>query len=183
MTCGSTYSIWEQNLAGAGRSEAWSLDGITPEQGARSLDGERLDEPLPELRLGKIQPGKLADLVVAPIEWIVPERIRAIVERAGATVQFAPTTIEGKREHYDFANFLDKVACLDTTASKMKRAASGAIRGISRLVLRPIPEDASPVFRITEFPLIVLVRDDVRRQLEASCDGPSHFVPPDKYRY
>jgi hypothetical protein len=177
--------VWTDYGVGPEYSFARKQLGITGEQIRLARRGDPLGEPLPKPRLDLLTEGKLTDLLAANVPFVVSDPLLAALQVSGARLQVIPVRVIGVKRKYHLANILEKVPCLDETRSKVTRwkELDNIIRSIRKLVLMPIPADAPPIFHIAEFPLMVLVRDDLRRSIQAACEAPGVFTPSEKATY
>jgi hypothetical protein len=182
----ATYWVW--NDYGVDHDEfafARRQTGITGEQIRQLWSGNPLPAPLPKPRLDEMTVGDLSDLLSSNIHWVVSDELLAVLEATDVKLQVIPVKVVGEKRKYQIANILERVPCLDETKSKIRRwkELDNAIRSIRKLVLKPIPADAPPVFHVAEFPLLVLVRDDLRQAMLAACKAPGRFVEAETATY
>ena len=106
---------------------------------------------------------------------IVSARAREVLEAAGVTgkvVEYLPFTLKDKRgrpvkQEYYVANLRQTVPCMDREKSEFNESDDdGEILSVQRLTALPkkIPKDAQ-LFRLGEFPRMIIIRSDLTKQL------------------
>jgi hypothetical protein len=147
--------------------------------------GARLD-PVPRVVIAETTAGRFYDQLGSyTMILFVSPTLRVVIEQtSGAHVQWIPTTVRGRPElRYDAVNVLDTIPALDLDRSKVTHLpGSTAIDRILSFRLRTLAADAPPIFHVAEAPTFVLVRDDLRAELETASDHPGRLTPAEKYR-
>lgn len=180
-----THWIWQPHSTERGKAFVTEMSGLDSEQQLHMLRGERLS-PVPKAVIKEVTPGRFSDHLgnYVGILLVSPVLRRVLEESSGAHLQFVPVSVRGKPElKYFGVNVLDSVPALDLERSKITRlpGASGIDR-ILRFALRPIPDDAPPIFHVAEDPTMILVDDELRRRLAAASTHPGMLTPAQKYR-
>lgn len=103
------------------------------------------------------------DMMRAPIG---SERLKFALERAGVdNVEFFPTTIEepsGKRlAGYYAMNIVGRISCVDSERSVFSKTSTQKIVRIDSLVLREENIGGAKLFRLHEYPEIIVITEDV----------------------
>lgn len=117
------------------------------------------------------------DLVVNSLQILIASpRLRGMLEREPIPIEWLPITLETPRgrvlpQAYCIANPLSLCDALDPDRSEVEDLSivPGCYSGLFRMVLRheAIPDDLR-LFRLTTMPSAVVVRDDLKAQLEAA---------------
>lgn len=179
--------IWDGYEAGDGYAFAESQAGLTPEQQHALLVGTPLDEPLPEVRVTALSPGRLPDAMASAFNaLLVSDALRAVLAaHVPHGVQYLPASLEGKEEAGPWwaVNATVHVAAMDREGSEYETfPGTEAMRRVRRLALRPVPEDAPALFHLEEIPQLLVVSDGLRRALEAAGGAPGVFQAPEAWR-
>ena len=181
----STHWVWRSYSTERGKAFVTEMSGFGSEQQLRMLRGERLPS-IPKIVITGVTSGRFPDHLgnYVGILLISSTLRRVLEESVGANLAIRPG--EGARQTRVAVfrvNVLDAVPALDVERSKVTRlpGASGIDR-ILRFVPRSIPDDAPPIFHVAEDPTLILVNDELRRQLEAATTYPGMFVPAADYR-
>ena len=191
----SPYWVWSPYCGERGKAFVNCSVGMNAANGRRLLLGEKLPRAPRVLAMytGKL----LTDALGAYTGWLIlaPNLVR-VLQAAGARLQLLPLGVarmlhfeppmcaEEIEMKYVIANVLDTIPALDLERSKTTMyEGTDAIAHITRLKLRPIPADAPPIFHVAEYPVLVLVRDDLRQQLQAASPHPGVFTAAEKYSH
>ena len=120
----------------------------------------------------------------------VSDKLRVLLaERSGASIEFLPLTLQspsGKSlpERYFLANVLGTLACMDAQRSefRMNAITKTDIFRFYRLVLdlARVPQEVK-LFRLAEKPSVVLVRDDLVKEIRAAGGLGMRFSSLDNY--
>lgn len=135
------------------------------------------------------QPGIMTDhLLIFEIPGLIlSENFRQFLQEQGVTnIQYFDLTIEETQtkqtyKNYKVANLLDVVNCIDTEKSELIYD-DGEIDEIDKLVLDEsrIPPDKK-LFRVDGYRDMILVRDDLRKAIEAQGLTGCVFMPPEEF--
>ena len=182
------FVIWGAYAPGSEYAFVEAQDGLTESHKERLLEGERLGDPLPRVTVTRLSNGKLGD-VIGATTWgpLVATPVREELSLCCAEqVQLIDVAIRGRPQaQYAIANVLAKLPLIDLAQSSLRAydKAPHAIYQVKHLVLKPIPDDAPPVFRLAALPDVLLVAKEVREQLEAASESPGVFTPVEKFTY
>ena len=128
--------------------------------------------------------GELLDFIIFGLLIMVSEKVRMVISRYGADVQFVPVEIErdGNKLNYCILNVLHLCDCLDLAASGAV-IKYGIIFSFERLCLVEDRVDDVPAFLLPENGqhAIFLRRDVVDELQRVGCTGVS-FIPPEECR-
>jgi hypothetical protein len=186
MPTKTNYWIWEPYSTVRGMAFVTELIGWDAEQDDWLFGGRRLAE-IPRLSVRSMTPGRFYDLLGtyrAAALLVSPVLRRVLEETPRANLQFVPVSVRGKPElKYFLVNVIEVFPALDLDKSKYDTFPEGdAVSRIRKFVLRPMPEDAPPIFHVAEDPPLVMVKNDLRRRLAAVTKHPGVFTPAEKYR-
>jgi hypothetical protein len=181
----TTHWVWQSYPPVRGSGGATDMAGLDPEMHAKLLKGERLSQE-PRLVVRETASGRARDELgnYTGIHLVSPA-IRDLLDKTPrAHLQFIPVRITGKPDAKYFAvNVLDSYPALDLEQSRYDRyEGTSVISRISKLVLRDVPTDAPPIFRLAEDPVLVLVNKDVHDRLVATAKHPGVLTPAEQYK-
>lgn len=133
------------------------------------------------------QTGTLNDALDLGGGLLVSPALRSAIETTGiTTIEWFPVTVHDtprneRRMGYSLANVIGAVRCVDFARSKLQLMPSGGIKFIDSLVL--LPEAIGPttlMVRIAEFLPLLVVREPIKRAVEAArCRGIEFVLPED----
>lgn len=177
--------IWSGYFPGSGHAFAEAQEGLSPSQLDALLVGKPLGEPLPEVRVTALSPGKLPGAMASAFHALLAaDKVKKAVEAHVAEgVQYLPASLKGKRGSYHVVNPTVRVAALDRKKSEFETyPGTEAMRSVRKLVLGKIPADAPALFRLEEIPQLILVSDALKKALEKASASPGEFESPGEYR-
>lgn len=117
---------------------------------------------------------------------VVSDRMGKLIRKNERHVELLPVTIKGHKDPYFIANLLAHVSCLDAKKSGARTLPGPGgverIAGVKRLAIRAkdLPADRA-LFRIKEYPSVILVRDDLAKAFEAAELTGLEFVAIEAY--
>lgn len=117
---------------------------------------------------------------------VVSERMAALIRERERHVEFLPVQIKGYTEPYFIVNLLAQVACLDVKKSGARKTpgpgGTSQIAGVKKLViLEPNIPPERALFRVKEYPSIILARDTLISEFEAASLTGLDLVAIDAY--
>jgi len=145
-------------------------------------DGERMDDRFPPTVTAQLDAAwgdRLTDFLGNTAGMLVlSEAARALFERAdleGAMLEYLPFVLLNRKgreittHHYCVAHPLRQVACMDKEGSVFSALEDGEVSEVSSLQVDAarVPDDAM-LFRLQEFPRLVVVRSDMKDLVEAA---------------
>lgn len=179
----SPFWIWAPYSGEPGIAFVTEISGLDDDSG-RLLRGEPLPDRLRPV-VEQCDPGTFTDMLgsYTGLPILAPNLV-AVLQAAGARIALVPLTVpEEPGRDYAIVNVLDTVPTLDLAASTLTMfEGTDVIDRITHLVLQPIPADAPPIFHAAEHPVLILVNDALRRQLQAASDHPGVLTPVGKWR-
>ena len=182
------HFIWKGYFPGSGFAFAEAQEGLSSEQSLAILVGNKVDNPPKKIVITKLSKGKLPDLLESG--WsarMVSAKLKAILEKnCPDCIQYIPVKLQAyPDEKYWIANVLTAIECVDREKSKLKTFPKPphTIKGVSKLVLKPIGDDAPPLFRIAELTPDMLVQESLRKELEAASKSAGKFIRVQDYRH
>ena len=182
------HVIWQGYFPGSGFAFAEAQEGLSDEQSLAILVGNKVDKPPKKVVITQLSKGKLPDLLESA--WsarMVSEKLKKVLEKnCPDCIQYIPVKLEGHPDaKYWIANVLTAIECVDREKSKLKTFPKPphTIKAVSKLVLKPIGDDAPAVFRIAELTPDMLVSDALRKELEAASSSCGKFVRVQDYRH
>jgi hypothetical protein len=180
------WFVWETAPMKTGWAEAVAAVGWTTKQTLDVFFGRRVPEPLPHVKVTELTRGKLPEVLMAPTSTLfVNRRLHDILAEAlGDGVQFLTAEIKGhKGEEYWIANVTQTHPCMDRDNSDYDAYPDPphAIHTVRKLVMLSSLDDAPPIFHCAEMADKLIVRDDVRKQMETKSSYAGTFVAPEKY--
>jgi hypothetical protein len=130
------------------------------------------------------QTGTLNDALDLGGGLLVSPTLRTAIESTGITnIEWFPVTVHDvprneRRMGYSLANVLGTVRCVDFAHSKLQLTPSGSIKFIDSLVLLPEAIGPTLMVRIAEFLPLIVVREPIKRAVEAArCRGIEFVLP------
>jgi hypothetical protein len=180
----ASHWVWAGYSGEPGLAFVTQWGGLPDEDGRKLLNGQALD-PLPQPSVRRHEPGTFTGALGDSTGFLVlaPELV-AVLQAAGARLQLVPVTVPRQPQlQYAIANVLDSVPALDMEGSKLSTfAGTDVIDRITKLALRPLPADAPGIFHVAEHPVLVLVNDALRQQLQAASPQPGVFTRVEAWR-
>jgi hypothetical protein len=176
--------VWSPHSTVRGMAFVTELSGLSDDQ-RRKLHRGEIISPMPRITIEDFTSGRFYDQLGAYIGInLVSPVLREVLEDIdGANLQFILARVRSEPDLNYFAiNVLDTVPAIDLKRSKYDTFDSGGIRKIDKLVPRPIPANAPPIFHAAEDISLILVNDDLRRRLVAASKHPGVLTPVEKYR-
>lgn len=182
------YQVWDAYYPGSGFASVEEMSGLTDEQESVIFLGRPLAQPLPGIAIKKLSKGKMPDaLGTFTSSRLVSAKLRDVIEKSCPQgIQFIPATLPRQRKPlYFMANIILHVACFDRERSQYQAFADPpyAIRAVKKLILKPIPQDAPPIFHLAEIPAVILVRNDLCRAMQSASSSPGSFTIVDQFTF
>ncbi len=178
------FWVWSGYSGEPGMAFVTEFGGLSSADSRKLLNGQPLDAvPRPTVR--RHEPGEFTDMLGDSIGLLLlgPVLVGAL-QGAGARLQLVPLAVPRRPElQYAIANVLDSVPALDRERSKLTTFIdTDVIDRITRLALRPMPADAPAIFHVAEHPVLVLVNDALRQQLQAASRHPGVLTRVQEWR-
>jgi hypothetical protein len=172
------HTVWQFLGPGSGYAFAESQRGLSEDQENAIYFGQPLPEPRPDVEIAYLSEGRLGGVIGSSFSaLIVSATVRTLLGQR-ASAQFIPVRLpRHSGRDYAVLNVLAHVACFDARRSDYDRIPGHPERlmAVRRLVLHAIPATAPPLFHVAELPGAILVRADLRAELE-ELDGVGEFV-------
>lgn len=134
--------------------------------------------------------GKITDNLIAygANGLVLNSRVRGIFEQHGVKnidyydVQFTDRENQVSSDDYKIANIIGLVSCIDREKSTL-RIDNGSVEAIDKLVLdyKKIEESGLKIFKIKEIFPVILIDDDVKKDLEKTKVTGFRFVDPEDF--
>jgi hypothetical protein len=182
------YQVWDAYYPGSGFASVEEMTGITDEQENEVFFGTPIPEPLPVVSITRLSEGEMPDaLGTFTASRLTSMTLREPIERfCPECIQFVPVRLPGRRDPtYFLLNITSHFACFDRNRSEFKAYEDPphAIRTVRKLVLKPIPQEAPAVFHLAEIPGVILVRDDLRTEMQAVSSSAGTFTPTAEFTF
>jgi hypothetical protein len=176
--------IWRPYTAGEGFAYAYEAEwNDFPYRSV--VIGEPVSEPFPEVTFGRFShEGPLPDALGGPFGCVIaaPNLRELLTRESGAPIQWIPVKLRRRSSPpYAIANVLMRLPCLDEQRSQLTRDEEGFVDAVTRLALRPLPADAPGIFHLAEMRSVLVVQEQLRRQMEATSPSPGRFIAVDEY--
>lgn len=130
------------------------------------------------------QPGTLNDALDLGGGLMMSQKLRTAIESTGITnIEWFPLTVNSLPRNerlmgYSLANVLGAIPCVDFKRSKLQLTARGRIEFIDSLTLLTEGIGDALMFRVAEFLPLVVVREPIKRAVEAAqCRGVEFWRP------
>ena len=182
------HFIWQGYFPGSGFAFAEARDGLSPEQSYAILVGNKIESPPKRVVITALSKGKLPDLLESG--WssrMVSATLKKILEKnCPDCIQYIPVKLAAHPDaKYWIANVLTSIECVDREKSKLKTFPKPphTIKGVSKLVLKPIGDDVPALFRIAELTPDMLVSEALRKEIEAASSSAGKFIKVQDYRH
>ncbi len=180
------YRIWESYGPGSGFAFVEDFTGWTDKQEELVFFGKPIKGRLPHLTVTRLRKGRLPDALGTVLYYsFISIKLRNQLENLAKDVlQFLPVHLPSYPDTYYFLpNVISHVSCLDRTRSIYKAFPDppNAIYYLRKMVLLPIPVESPPIFHMSEIPAVLLVRDDLRKQLQRVASSPGKFINVQKF--
>jgi hypothetical protein len=182
------HFIWQGYFPGSGFAFAEAQKGLSDEQSLGFLVGNKIENPPKSIVITELSEGELPDLLESA--WsarMVSAKLKKVLEKnCPDCIQYIPVKLEDHpNAKYWIANVLTSIECVDREKSKLKTFPKPphTIKGVSKLVLKPIGDDAPALFRIAELTPDMLVSEALRKELEAASSSAGRFTRVQDYRH
>ena len=182
------HFIWQGYFPGSGFAFAEDHEGLSSEQSLAILVGNKVENPPKRVVITRLSKGELPDLLESA--WssrMVSAKLKKIFEKnCPDCIQYIPVKLlQYSDEKYWIANVLTAIECVDREKSKLKTFPKPphTIKAVSKLVLKPIGDDAPALFRITELTPDMLVSETLRKELETASSSSGKFIRVQDYRH
>ena len=179
------FYVWRQDWNCPHAEDVVNADILYPYS---LYSGESINASLPPLQLIVPDVENLCDVVVNPWGYLAwSSRLRkALAALTNDPIQYLPAIVRdlvGKTsETYMLANPLVQVDAVDEERSSLLYSPDGYIEGVNTLILKEEIIGKRSLFRLSSFPVDVIVRENVAEGLiQSGCTGCS-FKPITDYR-
>jgi hypothetical protein len=182
------HFIWQGYFPGSGFAFAEAQEGLSSEQSLAILVGNKVDNLPKKIVITELSKGELPDLLESA--WsarMVSAKLKKIFETTCPDcIQYIPVKLQQHPdEKYWIANVLTSIECVDREKSKLKTFPKPphTIKAVSKLVLKPIGDDAPALFRTAELTPDMLVSESLRKELEGASKSAGKFIRVQDYRH
>jgi hypothetical protein len=178
----SGYWSWSDYSTQRGLAFVLKIKELTIHSYVKLARGERIRLRSSPWTVTDLRPGKMTDVLSSYTGLIVSDTIKAIVEAEDSgSLQFIPIAVPGHRNRrYWMLHVLGHVDAIDRGRSDIRE--EDGLTVVRKIVLKSLPNDTPAIFRFEGLAPFVLVRDDLRRRLEAASTTPGVFIPIQELR-
>lgn len=171
-----------------------SIDGVPSFFDQLNIDfslGKSISKSFPIIELSYTNADgfiKTDNIAVSPrLGLLISDRVKTIFKRLGIeNVQLFKSKLidlntNDVDESYDFVNIVGILSCIDQNKSELEFYNDGQIEFIDSLVLNIAENEVrSHIFRIAEYPSLIVISDELKEQLEKFCiTGVKIYAPED----
>lgn len=190
------YFVWEKNSR---LSNQYAHFANEP-KGFELTDwitGKSLIKPPSLFRIRSDEGGAttLTDLVLTGfnLQIFSPKLMELLLEEGVKNIEYVPVELLNHETDevvtsYRIANILGKIECLDVENSRCKRFSDGELRSVTKFKVdmeklegNMGAHQSMKLFRLGEFPFIILVHEVVKAAVEAAGITGVKFIEPSKY--
>jgi hypothetical protein len=190
------YFVWEKNIRLSGQYAHFSEEPEGFELTDWISGKPLLKSPnLIRIKSDEGKSAKLTDLVLTSfnLQIFSPKLIRLLSELGVKNIEYYPVELVNHETDeiitsYKIANILGKIECLDAENSKCERFDDGELMSVEQFKIdlkklegKKGSHQPPKLFRLGEFPFIILAHKEVKELIEKEGITGGKFVEPSEY--